>query len=68
MEPTQPNICLFCYRCVEEPVPPIFAEKFWKVGWVTVALTESVRLSQGGSSIEKKCAGSIFLLSLIWLD
>jgi hypothetical protein len=45
MEPTQPNIGLLCYGGVEPPVPPVLTKKLRKECRVTVALTESVRLS-----------------------
>ena len=67
MEPPQPNICLLCYRCVEEPVPPIFAEKLWKVGWVTIALTESVCLGVFvGKMKDVNCETNILEIGVIF--
>jgi len=52
MESTQPNICLLRYRGVEPPAPPVLAKKLWEECWVTVALTESVRLRMFVGKVE----------------
>ncbi len=42
MEPTEPDICLLCNRRVEIPTLPILTKQLWKIGRVTMCLTEFI--------------------------